>query len=42
MKINMEKHSANKEIPIDDAIIDFKNHLLSHPRSILSAKYGDG
>lgn len=29
-------------IPIDDAIINFKNHLLSHPRTILSAKYGDG
>ncbi len=29
-------------IPIDIAISDFKNHLLSHPRTILSAKYGDG
>lgn len=29
-------------IPIDNAISDFKNHLLSHPRTILSAKYGDG
>lgn len=29
-------------IPIDNAIIDFKNHLLSHPRTIFSAKYGDG
>lgn len=29
-------------IPIDVAIGDFKNHLLSHPRTILSAKYGDG
>lgn len=29
-------------IPIDGAIKDFKNHLLSHPRTILSAKYGDG
>lgn len=38
----MEKHFDNKEIPIDNAIIDFKNHLLSHPRTILSAKYGDG
>ena len=30
------------EIPIDDAVRDFKNHLISHPRTILSAKYGDG
>lgn len=29
-------------IPIDDAIRDFKNHLLSHDRTILSARYGDG
>ena len=29
-------------IPIDVAINDFKNHLLSHSRTILSAKYGDG
>lgn len=29
-------------IPIDVAISDFKHHLLSHPRTILSAKYGDG
>lgn len=29
-------------IPIDVAISDFKNHLLSHSRTILSAKYGDG
>lgn len=29
-------------IPVDDAIVDFKNHLLSHPRTILSARFGDG
>ena len=29
-------------IPIDVAISAFKNHLLSHSRTILSAKYGDG
>lgn len=40
--LNKEKHSSNIKIPIDDAITDFKNHLLSHPRTILSAKYGDG
>lgn len=28
-------------IPIDDAIKDFKNHLLSHDRTILSERYGD-
>lgn len=29
-------------IPLDDAIADFKGHLLSHPRTILSAKFGNG
>ena len=29
-------------IPVDDAIREFRRHLLSHPRTILSAKYGDG
>lgn len=29
-------------IPVDDTINAFKEHLLSHPRTILSAKYGDG
>ena len=29
-------------IPVDDAIERFKNHLLSHDRVILSAKFGDG
>ena len=29
-------------IPVDDAIIEFRKHLLTHPRTILSAKYGDG
>ena len=29
-------------IPMDDAIKDFENHLKGHPRTILSAKYGDG
>ena len=27
---------------MDEAIDDFKLHLNSHPRSILSAKFGDG
>lgn len=34
--------SKDLVIPIDDAIEDFKNHLLSHPRTILSAQFGDG
>lgn len=29
-------------IPMDDAIDNFRRHLDSHPRVILSAKYGDG
>lgn len=29
-------------IPIDDKIKEFKIHLDSHPRTIFSAKYGDG
>ena len=33
---------SNPIIPIDNRIADFANHLNSHPRTILSAKYGDG
>lgn len=29
-------------IPIDDAIEDFRTHLLAHPRTIFSAEFGDG
>lgn len=29
-------------IPVDEAIERFENHLLSHDRVILSAKFGDG
>lgn len=29
-------------IPVDDAITEFRHHLLSHPRTILSARFGDG
>ena len=29
-------------VPVDGAISAFRKHLLSHPRTILSAKYGDG
>lgn len=29
-------------IPIDNRITAFTNHLYSHPRTILSARYGDG
>lgn len=29
-------------IPIEEKIKDFKIHLDSHPRTILSAKFGDG
>lgn len=30
------------EIPVDNAIREFDAHLQSHPRTILSAKFGDG
>ena len=29
-------------IPVDSAIQDFREHLKCHPRTILSARYGDG
>lgn len=35
-------NDSDSIIPIDDAIKEFRHHLLSHPRTILSAKYGDG
>ena len=41
----MKNDSANGEaflIPIDEKIKEFKIHLDSHPRTIFSAKYGDG
>lgn len=30
------------KVPVDSAIQDFKEHLKCHPRTILSARYGDG
>lgn len=35
------KH-AEDIIPMDDAINEFDRHLSSHPRTILSARFGDG
>lgn len=29
-------------IPIDGALLEFEKHLKSHPRTILSARFGDG
>lgn len=29
-------------IPIDDAVLDFSFHLSNHPRTILSAGFGEG
>ena len=29
-------------VPVAPAILDFKDHLKCHPRTILSARYGDG
>ena len=34
--------SDDNYIPVDDAMVRFGNHLLSHDRVILSAKFGDG
>lgn len=34
--------SDDNFIPVDDAMEKFENHLLSHDRVILSAKFGDG
>ncbi len=34
--------SDDNYIPVDDAMRRFENHLLSHDRVILSAKFGDG
>ena len=36
------KLEENDFIPVDEAIKSFKIHLQTHPRTILSAKYGDG
>ncbi len=33
---------GQKIIPLDDAIKEFEKHLISHPRTILSARFGDG
>lgn len=34
--------SDDNYIPVDDAMQRFKDHLLSHDRVVLSAKFGDG
>ena len=34
--------SDDNYIPVDDAMLRFENHLFSHDRVILSAKFGDG
>lgn len=49
-KIEKKKQESNAnevddkpfEIPMDDAIQSFYYHLKSHPRTIFSAKFGDG
>lgn len=40
--IKHKNNMADFIIPIDAKIQDFKIHLDSHPRTILSAKFGDG
>lgn len=34
--------NGQQMIPLDDVIKEFKKHLRSHPRTILSARFGDG
>ena len=38
----MTSNSGQQIIPLDDAIKEFEKHLKSHPRTILSARFGDG
>lgn len=38
----MSNTNGQKVIPMDGAIKEFEKHLRSHPRTILSARYGDG
>lgn len=38
----MEKQEKEFYIPVDSAIADFRGHLASHDRTILSAQFGDG
>ena len=35
-------NSDDNYIPVDDAMQRFEDHLLSHDRVVLSAKFGDG
>ena len=40
-----EQHNITQDeflIPVKETISAFRNHLISHPRTILSARYGDG
>ena len=38
----MKNSQGQQMIPLDDAIKEFEKHLKSHPRTILSARFGDG
>lgn len=38
----MTNNKGQQIIPLDGAIKEFEKHLKSHPRTILSARYGDG
>lgn len=38
----MSNNPGQQVIPMDVAIKEFKEHLESHPRTILSARFGDG
>lgn len=38
----MSNNQGQQVIPMDGAIKEFEKHLKSHPRTILSARFGDG
>lgn len=38
----MSNNQGKQVIPMNDAIKEFEKHLKSHPRTILSARFGDG
>lgn len=38
----MSSNQGQQVIPMDGAIKEFEKHLMSHPRTILSARFGDG
>lgn len=37
----MNNNTGQQIIPLDGVIMEFEKHLNSHPRTILSARFGD-